>query len=75
MNIENLTTVESLENFLQGNQAIAYSVLGDKIERYQFIRKTLVKFSYTTCSKKNKGTINAFLMKISGYSRLRNGLC
>lgn len=69
MNIENLSTIESLENFLQGNQAIAYSVLGDKTERYQFIRQTLVKFSYTTCSKKDKGTINAFLRKISGYSR------
>ena len=69
MNIENLSTIESLENFLQGNQAIAYSVLGDKTERYQFIRKTLVKFSYVTCSKKDKGIINAFLIKISGYSR------
>jgi hypothetical protein len=36
MNIENLTTVESLDQFLQGNQAIAFSVLGDKTERYQF---------------------------------------
>jgi len=69
MNIENLSTIESLENFLQGNQAIAYSVLGDKTERYQFIRKTLVKFSYVRCSKKDKGVINAFLRKISGYSR------
>jgi hypothetical protein len=29
MNIENLTTVESLDQFLQGNQDIAFSVLGD----------------------------------------------
>jgi hypothetical protein len=36
MNSENLTTVESLAQFLQGNQAIAFSVLGDKTERYQF---------------------------------------
>ncbi len=69
MNIESLSTIESIENFLQGNQAIAYSVLGGKTERYQFIRKTLVKFSYATCSKKHKGVINAFLRKISGYSR------
>jgi len=69
MNIENLSTIESLENFLQGNQAIAYSVLGDKTERYQFICKTLVKFSYAICSKKDKGVINTFLRKISGYSR------
>ncbi len=39
MNIENLTTIESITNVLEGNQAVAYSVLGDKTERYQFIRK------------------------------------
>lgn len=69
MNIENLTTIESLENFLQGNQVIAYSVLGDKTERYQFIRKTLVKFNYLTRTKKDKGVLKRFLRKISGYSR------
>jgi len=57
MNIENLSTIGSLDNFLQGNQAIAYSVLGDKTECYQFIRKTLVKFNYATCPKKDKGVI------------------
>jgi hypothetical protein len=69
MNIENLTTVESLDQFLQGNQAIAFSVLGDKTERYQFTQKILVKFTYQTCSKKDKGLIRRFLMKMTGYSR------
>jgi hypothetical protein len=35
MNSENLTTVESLDQFLQGNQAIAFSVLEDKTERHK----------------------------------------
>lgn len=69
MNIENLTSIESLENFLQGNQIIAYSVLGGKLDRYQFIRKTLVKFSYITCNKKDKGIVKRFLSKLTGYSR------
>jgi hypothetical protein len=69
MNSENLTTVESLDQFLQGNQAIAFSVLGDKAERYQFTQKILVKFKYQTCSKKDKGLIRRFLMKMTGYSR------
>jgi hypothetical protein len=34
MNIENLTTIEELEHFIQGNQALAFTVLGDKNERY-----------------------------------------
>jgi hypothetical protein len=69
MNSENLTTVESLDQFLQGNQAIAFSVLRDKTERYLFTQKILVIFMYQTCSKKDKGSIRCFLMKMTGYSR------
>jgi hypothetical protein len=46
MNSEKLTTVESLDQFLQGNQAIAFSVLGDKTGRYKFTQKIRVKFTY-----------------------------
>ena len=52
--IENLTSLSSLEAFLQGNQQMAFSVLGSKSERYHFIRKTRVKFSYLTLPKKDK---------------------
>lgn len=69
MNIEHLKTVESLNDFLQGNQAIAFSVLGDKTERYQFTQKILVKFTYQSCSRQDKGLITRFLMKMTGYSR------
>lgn len=69
MNIEKLTTIEALENFLNGSQAIAYSVLGSKAENYQFIREVLVKFSYITRSKKDKGVVRSYLIKLTGYSR------
>ena len=29
MNIKNLNTIEAIDEFLQGNQAVAFSVLGD----------------------------------------------
>jgi hypothetical protein len=48
MNIENLTTIKKLENFIKGNQAEASSVLGDKNEPYQFIQKKFIKFRYIT---------------------------
>ncbi|PHS73344.1 MAG: hypothetical protein COB22_01235 [Cycloclasticus sp.] len=48
MHIENLNTIEALDEFLQCNQPVAFSVLGNKAERYNFIRKTLVKFDYMT---------------------------
>ena len=34
MNIKNLTIIEALEHLTQGNQAAAFTVLGDKNERY-----------------------------------------
>jgi hypothetical protein len=37
MNIESLKTIEDLDSFIQGNQIVAFTVLGDKNERYQFI--------------------------------------
>jgi len=69
MTIENLTTIEALENFIQGKQAEAFTVLGDKHERYQFIQKTLIKFRYFTLSKPDKGVLNRYIRKVTGYSR------
>jgi hypothetical protein len=69
MTIENLTTIPALEAFLQGSQPVIFNVLGGKTERYQFIQKQLVKFRYTACSKKNKGIIIQYLLKMTGYSR------
>ena len=51
MTIKNLDTIEALEAFLQGSQAVAFSVLGNKTERYDFIRKTRVKIDYMGLSK------------------------
>ncbi len=68
MNIENLTTIEDLEHFVQGNQAVAFTVLGDKHQRYQFIQRTLIKFRYFTLSKPDKGALNRYIRKTTCYS-------
>ena len=69
MTIKNLKTIESLEAFLQGNQLAAFSILGNKTERYEFVRKALVKFSYINLSKKDKGVVIRYLLKMTDYSR------
>jgi hypothetical protein len=69
MNIENLKAIEELDNFIQGNQAVVFTVLGDKNERYKFIQKILIKFRYLTLKKADKGIVNCYLRKITGYSR------
>ena len=69
MNLDHIDTFEAIKVFLEGNQPVAFSVLGGKLERYSFIRKMLVKFSYITASKKEKGLLKRFLAKMTGYSR------
>jgi len=69
MNIENLKTIEDLESFIQGNLTVIFTVLGDKNERYQLIQKTLIKFRYITLKKSDKGIVNRYLRKVTGYSR------
>ena|GEM_PF-611658 len=59
MNIENLTTLEDLEQFIQGNQAVAFTALGDKNERYKFIQKTRIKLRYITLRK----TVSCFYIE------------
>ena len=69
MNIDNLNTIDDLHQFIIGNQAVAFRVLGNKSERYQFVQSTLIKFGYITRPKKDKGVILKFLRKATGYSR------
>ena len=69
MSTKSLKTIEELGAFLQGNQPVAFVVLGKKIERYNLIRKTLIKFRYMSLSKKDKGTVIQYLLKMTGYSR------
>ena len=69
MNADDLNTIDQLRSFLDGSQAIAFEVAGDKEARYQWIGDTLIKFKYRTLGKRDKGVLIQYLIKISGYSR------
>lgn len=69
MNINALTTMAQLEEFLAGTQPVAFSVLRTKDEWYQWIQATLIQFEYLTLSKPPKGIVLRYLLKMSGYSR------
>jgi hypothetical protein len=69
MNINNLITIEQLEQFLTGSQAVVFLVTSSKDECYRGIQRTLVKFRYPSLSKRSKGVVVRFLIKITGYSR------
>ena len=69
MNINALTTMAHLEEFLAGTQPVAFSVLSTKDAWYQWIQAILIKFEYLTLSKPHKGIVLRYLLKMSGYSR------
>jgi transposase InsO family protein len=69
MNINNLATIEQLEQFLTGTQSIAFLVASNKKDIYRDIQRTLVRFRYPTLNKGAKGVVVRFLIKITGYSR------
>ena len=69
MNINDLNTIEQMEQFLTGSQAVAFLVASSKDECYLGIQRTLVKFRYTSLNKRSKGVVVRFLIKITGYSR------
>ena len=69
MNANDLTGIDQVRAFLAGTQRVAFEVASDKRGRYDWLRRTLVKFDYLTCNKADKGTLLRYLMKVSGYSR------
>ena len=69
MKLQQLTTIFAIRQFLDGTQAVAFSVATTKKERYHWVRTTLVKHRYLTLGKADKGTVTCYLMKVTGYSR------
>ena len=69
MKLNDLCTISQLADFLAGTQAVAFTVADSKDARYQWIQGTLVKFSYLSLPKHDKGILVRYLMAVSGYSR------
>jgi hypothetical protein len=65
----NLNTIEQMEPFLTGIQAVAFLVASSKDECYRGIQRTLIKFRYASLNKRSKGIVVRFLIKITRYSR------
>lgn len=69
MNLKDLKNTQELQTFLEGAQAVAFSVPGDKSARYAFIQSVLKQFHYRALKKPEKGIVIRFLLQVSGYSR------
>jgi len=69
MNLNALKNTEELQSFLNGSQAVAFSLPGKKSERYAFIQSTLKQFHYRAITKRQKGIVIRFILQVTGYSR------
>jgi len=69
MNLKNLKNTRELQTFLDGAQAIVFSVPDNKTARYDFIQSTLKQFHYRALNKSQKGVVIRFLLQVTAYSR------
>ena len=69
MSTEQLNSINDLERFVNGSQKVAFTVLGNKKEKYLWIQSILIKFNYHSLNKNARGILRIYLQKITGYSR------
>lgn len=67
MNDEQLHTLGDLQAFLNGTVAMDFAVAAE--ERYEFIARTVRRFSYGQLRRADKALVLRFLERVSGYSR------
>ncbi|MCU7879259.1 MAG: hypothetical protein KZQ60_00725 [Candidatus Thiodiazotropha sp. (ex Lucinoma aequizonata)] len=68
MNDKKIQTLDEVRAFLDETTDIEFSI-ESKDERYQWIRKTLVRFNYLRLSRGECGVVLRYLEHVSGYSR------
>ena len=70
MNDEHFKTLAQVRAFLDGTQAVEFS-LHNQQARYDFIRRSLIRFRYHQLSRPDKGLLLSFMSHVSGYSRVQ----
>ena len=65
---ERVQTLEQVRRVAEGNEPVDFA-LADRASACEFIRRTLVQFDYAALGKADKGTVKAYLAKMSGLSR------
>lgn len=68
LNTQTITTLDQVRAFLDGTRAVTFHVPSSE-QRYHWIRNLLRQFGYTRLSRPNKGVLQRFILKVTGYSR------
>ena len=64
MNANDLTTIDQVRAFMSGTQREVFEVAGDQQGRYDWVRRTLVKFDYSGCGKADRGVLISYLEQL-----------
>ena len=70
MNDNDIKTLPQVRAFLHGTRAVEFTV-NTQSDRYDFVRRSLIRLVYHTLSKSDKGLVLSFLVHVSGYSRIQ----
>ena len=68
MNDGQLQTIEQVRQFLEGSKALEFRGLSAE-EKYKWTETVLVRFSYLLLKRDEKGVIQQYIQKVTGYSR------
>jgi len=71
MNDDNVVTIDQIKEFLKLNKESARFAAADKQERNLWIAKTLDKFGYFKCRKKEKTIIKNYIKEMTGLSKMQ----
>jgi hypothetical protein len=68
MDDSQIETLEQVRRFLAGSAGMKI-LISSKAERYEWVRRTLVRFGYLTLKRADCGLLLEYLQWVSGYSR------
>jgi len=68
MNDDDIRAIEQVKQFLGSSKSLEFEGVSIE-ERYRWIEKVLVRFTYQRLGKPEKGVIRQYIEKMSGYSR------
>lgn len=69
MNEAQVRTLEQVRQVVAGTQALEFRGAQDDETRYAWIEQVLRRFNYRKLARADKGTVLAYLQRLSGYSR------
>lgn len=69
MDERSIKTIADIKAFLAGADKAHLRLHGSKDEIYAWVERALKRFRYPALSKKEKGVVRSYLIRLSGYSR------